>query len=160
MRASLVSKPALAAVARQLGIGQHLLLSSGELNSGGGDRDSILADAVEALIAAIYLDGGMEPCKTFVHSMNKRKLSGSAKKAKQKDAKTRLQEFAQSRGWALPKYKVLATTGAAHEQVFHVSCSLEPMNITTEGEGSSKRDAQQQAADRILQTIEATGDEV
>ncbi len=159
MRASLVSKPALSAVARRLGIGQHLLLGSGERNSGGDDRDSILADTMEALIAAIYLDGGMEPCKAFVHSMNRSELSGSVKQARQKDAKTRLQEFAQSRGWSLPKYKVLDTTGAAHEQVFHVSCSLEPLNIASEGEGSSNREAQQQAAEKILQSIEATGDE-
>lgn len=159
MRASLVSKPALASVARRLDLGPHLLLSSGELNSGGADRDSILADAVEALIAAIYLDGGMTPCRAFVISMNKSKLSRGVKKAKQKDAKTRLQEFSQARGWALPKYKVLTTTGAAHEQVFHVSCSLEAMGIDAEGAGSSKREAQQQAAEKILQTIEATGDE-
>mgnify|MGYP003672521241 CR=1 FL=1 len=160
MRASLVSKPALAAVARRLGMGAFLQLGSGELSSGGSDRDSILADSVEALIAAIYLDGGMKPCKAFVISMHQNKLSADVKKAKRKDAKTRLQEFLQAHGRALPEYKVVDISGAAHEQIFHVSCSLESMDIDAEGSGSSKREAQQQAAEKILESIEATEKQV
>lgn len=156
MRASLVSKPALAGVARRLGIGELLQLGSGESNSGGKDRDSILADSVEALIAAIYLDGGMEPCKAFVISMHEKKLSAGTKKAKQKDAKTRLQEYLQARGRALPEYEVVDICGAAHEQVFHVSCSLKSMGVYAEGSGTSKREAQQQAAEKTLESIEAT----
>ena len=156
MRASLVSKPALAAVARKLGIGEFLQLGSGELNSGGSERDSILADTVEALIAAIYLDGGMKPCRAFVISMHESKLSAGVKKGKLKDAKTRLQEYLQARGRALPKYEVVDISGAAHEQVFHVSCSLGSMGIDAMGSGPSKREAQQQAAMNILESIEAT----
>ncbi len=156
MRASLVSKPALAAVARRLGIGELLQLGSGELNSGGRDRDSILSDAIEALIAAIYLDGGMKPCKTFVVSMHETKLATGVKKAKQKDAKTRLQEYLQARGRVLPEYEVVEISGAAHEQIFHVSCKLVSMGIDAEGSGPSKREAQQQAAQKILESIEAT----
>lgn len=156
MRSSLVSKPALAAVARRLGVGEHLLLGSGESSSGGRDRDSILADTVEALIAAIYLDGGIEPCKKFVASMHGGEQPTAASAIEQKDAKTRLQEYLQARGDSLPQYEILEITGAAHEQVFHVSCSLNSMGIDARGSGSSKREAEQQAADKILQSIEAS----
>lgn len=155
MRASLVSKPALAAVARKLGLGEFLLLGSGEKNSGGSDRDSILADAVEALIAAIYLDGGMEPCKAFVAEISGSKLAKGVAAAKRKDAKTRLQELVQARGESLPNYEVVEISGAAHEQVFHVSCQLESMRVDAEGSGPSKRLAEQQAAKNVLDSIEA-----
>ncbi|MEX0962549.1 MAG: ribonuclease III [Pseudohongiellaceae bacterium] len=156
MRASLVSKPALAAVARKLGLGEFLQLGSGESASGGADRDSILADSVEALIAAIYLDGGIKPCKAFVTGMNGSKLSSGVAAAKRKDAKTRLQEILQAQGKALPEYSVVTISGAAHEQVFHVSCQLESMGINAEGSGASKRLAQQEAAKKILDSIEVT----
>lgn len=156
MRASLVNKSALAAVARKLNLGEFLLLGSGEKNSGGSDRDSILADAVEALIAAIYLDGGMKPCKAFVVEMSGNKLAKGVAAAKRKDAKTRLQELLQARGESLPNYEVVEIAGAAHEQVFHVSCSLDSMRIDAVGTGPSKRLAEQQAAQKILDSIEAT----
>ena len=156
MRSALVNKNALAAAARNLGIGEYLQLGTGEANSGGRDRDSILADTVEALIAAIYLDGGIDACTTFVNRISESKLAGEAAATEQKDAKTRLQEFLQAQGKNLPKYEVVEISGAAHEQVFHISCRLESLGTEATGSGSSKREAEQQAAKNILDAIEAT----
>lgn len=159
MRSALVNKNALAAAARSLGIGDHLLLGSGESNSGGNDRDSILADTVEALIAAIYLDGGMDACTAFVKKISESKLAQEeAAATEQKDAKTRLQEFLQARGKKLPKYEVVEITGAAHEQVFHVSCVLQSLGAAATGTGSSKREAEQQAAMKIMDALEAASE--
>lgn len=159
MRSALVNKNALAAAARSLGIGDHLLLGSGETNSGGSDRDSILADTVEALIAAIYLDGGMDACAAFVKKISESKLAlKEAAATEQKDAKTRLQEFLQARGKKLPQYEVVEITGAAHEQVFHVSCVLESLDAAATGTGSSKREAEQQAAMKIMDALEAASE--
>ncbi len=153
MRAALVNKQALAAVARSLRIGDYLQLGTGEANSGGGDRDSILADAVEALIAAIYLDGGIEACAAFVRRISESKLADDATVTEQKDAKTRLQEFLQAQGKNLPRYEVVDISGAAHEQVFHVSCTLESHRAAAAGSGSSKREAEQQAAMKVLSAL-------
>lgn len=160
MRSSLVNKTALAAIARKLELGKFLQLGTGERNSGGKDRDSILADTVEALIAAIYLDGGMAPCKVFVIAINGSKLATKSGVTKQKDAKTRLQELLQAQGRKLPDYEVVEVAGAAHEQVFHVSCKLESLNIQAQGSGSSKREAEQAAAEKILDSIEANKTQV
>lgn len=156
MRSALVNKNALAAAARSLGIGEYLQLGTGEVNSGGSDRDSILADTVEALIAAIYLDGGIEACTTFVKKISESKLAIDAATTEQKDAKTRLQEFLQAQGKELPKYHVMEISGAAHEQVFHISCRLESLGTEAAGSGSSKREAEQAAAKKILDAIETT----
>ena len=156
MRAALVNKKALAAAARSLGIGEYLQLGTGEATSGGSDRDSILADSVEALIAAIYLDGGIDPCTTFVKKISESKLAIDAAATEQKDAKTRLQEFLQAQGKSLPKYDVVKISGAAHEQVFHIRCSLASLGAEAAGSGSSKREAEQAAAKKILDSIEAS----
>jgi len=156
MRSALVNKNALAAAARSLGIGEYLQLGTGEAKSGGSDRDSILADAVEALIAAIYLDGGIDACTIFVKKISESKLAIDAATTERKDAKTRLQEFLQAQGKNLPNYEVVEITGAAHEQVFHVSCRLESFGTESAGSGTSKREAEQQAATKILDAIEAT----
>ncbi|MDA0281632.1 MAG: ribonuclease III [Proteobacteria bacterium] len=156
MRSALVNKNALAAAARSLGIGEYLQLGTGEANSGGSDRDSILADTVEALIAAIYLDGGIDACTTFVKKISESTLAIDTATTERKDAKTRLQEFLQAQGKKLPKYEVVEITGAAHEQVFHVSCRLESFGTESAGSGTSKREAQQHAAMQILDEIEAT----
>jgi ribonuclease-3 len=160
MRSALVNKNTLAAAARSLGIGEYLQLGTGEANSGGSDRDSILADTVEALIAAIYLDGGIDACTTFVKKISESKLAIDAATTERKDAKTRLQEFLQAQGKSLPKYEVVKITGAAHEQVFHVNCRLESFGTESEGSGTSKREAQQQAAMKFLDAIEATTNKV
>jgi len=156
MRSALVNKNALATAARSLGIGEYLQLGTGEANSGGNDRDSILADTVEALIAAIYLDGGIDACTTFVKKISESKLAIDTATTERKDAKTRLQELLQAQGKNLPKYEVVEITGAAHEQVFHVSCRLESLGAEFAGSGTSKREAEQQAAMKILDAIEAT----
>lgn len=156
MRSALVNKNALAAAARSLGIGEYLLLGTGEANSGGNDRDSILADTVEALIAAIYLDGGIDACTVFVKKISESKLAIDAAATEMKDAKTRLQEFLQAQGRDLPKYEVVEIGGVAHEQVFHVRCKLESLGAESTGSGTSKREAEQQAATKILEAIEAT----
>ena len=155
MRSALVNKNALATAARSLGIGEYLQLGTGEANSGGNDRDSILADTVEALIAAIYLDGGIDACTTFVKKISESKLAIDTATTERKDAKTRLQEFLQAQGKNLPKYEVVEITGAAHEQVFYVSCRLESLGAKSAGSGASKREAEQQAAMKILDAIEA-----
>jgi len=154
MRSALVNKNALAAAARSLGIGEYLQLGTGEASSGGRDRDSILADAVEALIAAIYLDGGIDACTAFVKKISESKLAIDTAVTDQKDAKTRLQEFLQAQGKSLPKYQVVEITGAPHEQLFHIRCSLESQGTEAEGTGSSKREAEQAAAKKILDSIE------
>jgi len=155
MRSALVNKNALAAAARSLGIGEYLQLGTGEANSGGSERDSILADTVEALIAAIYLDGGIDHCATFVKKISESKLAIDAAVTEQKDAKTRLQEILQAQGKNLPKYEVVEISGPPHEQVFHVSCRLESLGAESTGSGASKREAEQQAAKKILKAIEA-----
>lgn len=149
-RSSLVKKESLVAVARELRLGDHINLGVGELKSGGQHRDSILADAVEALIAAIYLDGGMQACKPVVERWCTEILGKSPAINSNKDAKTRLQELMQALGKPLPEYMVTSIEGEAHQQIFHVKCRVEPLRKSEEGSGSSKRLAEQQAAGKIL----------
>lgn len=153
MRASMVNKSALAEIAREMELGDFLLLGSGELKSGGMNRDSILADSVEALIAAIYLDGGMQVCSQIVRNLNEKNLNSHTGHRKQKDCKTRLQELMQARGRELPEYEITEVSGAAHQQVFHVSCKIDILNDAQMGSGGSKRDAEQQAAQKILEAL-------
>jgi ribonuclease-3 len=146
LRASLVSKPALASAARSLGLGQHLVLGSGEAKGGGRERDSLLADAVEAVIAAIYLDGGIEPAATLVRKLIANEASSGIEASAQKDSKTALQEFLQAQKRSLPAYRVISIDGAAHEQWFHIECEVEGLAQAVRGEGSSKKEAEQRAA--------------
>lgn len=159
MRASIVNKTSLAAIARELELGECLQLGSGELKSGGRERDSILADAVEALIAAVYLDGGMQACKSFVQRINVNNLSTDDNSTKKKDCKTRLQELLQAQGRQLPQYKVMEVSGAAHEQVFHILCKLDSFPEETRGTGTSKREAEQRAAEKMLEAIAVSAGE-
>ena len=121
-RATLVKGKTLAEIARELNLGEHLLLGSGEMKSGGHRRDSILADAVEAIIGAIYLDSGMAECKKCVLRWFASRLNKVSASADQKDAKTRLQEFLQGRSRPLPQYSVVAVSGEQHCQHFSVQC--------------------------------------
>ena len=152
MRSSIVNKQALAAVSRSLEIGDHVQLGSGELKSGGQSRDSILADALEAIVAAIYLDGGMTPCKEFVESWALELVHNPAQQ-REKDAKTQLQELMQASGQPLPKYRVVHTEGDAHEQTFLVECAVDGLDQPMQGLGRSKRGAEQQAAQKALQRL-------
>lgn len=150
LRASLVSKPALASAARSLGLGQHLVLGSGEAKGGGRDRDSILADAVEAIIAAVYLDGGMESAAALVRKLIAKEASSGNEASARKDSKTALQEFLQAQKRSLPTYRVVSIDGAAHEQWFHVECTVEGLAGAVRGEGGSKKEAEQRAAHLAL----------
>ena len=152
MRSSLVNQITLASIARELDLGECLRLGAGEKKTG-GDRDSILADALEALIAAIYLDTGLKNCKKVVESLFQSRLEKDLKIDQPKDAKTQLQEFSQVNGGQLPNYNVVKVEGEAHKQVFHVQCSLDGFPNTETTVGSSKRLAEQAAAKKMLQTI-------
>ena len=153
MRAGLVNKESLAEFARELELGECLRLGLGELNTGGKDRDSILADTVEAIIAAIYLDGGIEACRQFVRRWSEARLSSQFPDAQQKDNKTRLQELMQSQGLPLPRYEVVKISGEDHQQLFQVSCQVAPLADSQLGNGRSKRFAEQEAAQKVLEEL-------
>ena len=154
-RAELVRESALAAIAKTLAIGDQLVLGPGEMKSGGRHRDSILADTVEALVAAIYLDSGFDICRVVVMPWFAPLLDALPPPNKVgKDAKTRLQEWLQARQYPLPVYALLHEGGEDHARVFRVSCTLTQPAIRSEGEGSSRRAAEQQAADAALKDIE------
>lgn len=146
LRANLVNQQALHRIALGLGLGEHLLLGEGELKSGGAARPSILADCVEALIGAAMLDGGFGAAQTVVRRLFAGDLAAIDPRVSGKDAKTMLQELAQGKGMTLPVYTLLATRGHAHAQSFEVQCVLEGCGIRTEGQGNSRRAAEQDAA--------------
>jgi ribonuclease-3 len=146
LRASLVREQRLHELAAGLALGEYLRLGEGELKSGGFRRPSILADALEALIGAVFLDGGFESARSVVLRLYRPLLEHAGPKAAEKDPKTQLQEWLQSRRYALPQYSVLATRGAAHEQLFEVECLIRELDLRTLGTGSSRRLAEQEAA--------------
>ena len=153
-RSSLVKKDTLADLAREFSLGDYLLLGSGELKSGGFRRDSILADAMEAIIGAIYLDGGIKPVKKFVKENLEEQINSlSLEGTDNKDPKTSLQEFLQGRHLELPKYEVIATTGDDHSQNFEVSCTVEVVDEPVIGVGTSRRRAEQAAAQLMLEKL-------
>jgi ribonuclease-3 len=145
LRAQLVNQETLSGVARRLELGTLLLLGEGELRSGGCERPSILADAVEAVVGAVFLDAGYDAALSVVQVM----LADALKNldpAIGKDPKTTLQEHLQARRVSLPRYAVIATRGAAHQQEFEVECVIPDLGIRTLGEGSNRRSAEQHAA--------------
>lgn len=154
LRAGLVKGDSLAEIARELDLGHFLNLGPGELRSGGHSRGSILADALEALFAAIYLDGGYENAREIILKLFDNKLKGLSKKSQQKDPKTRLQETLQSKKHPLPVYTIESITGEQHEQCFTVSCKVELLNLTTKGRGTSRRKAEQDAANQFLRQLD------
>lgn len=153
MRASMVNKDSLAAIARDIELGDYMKLGAGEIKSGGKHRDSILADGVEAIIAAIYLDGGIHACKDFIRSWSIEKFTAQDTAQDQKDFKTRLQELMQARGKALPAYTVVEISGEAHQQTFLVECAIGQLTDPQQGSGRSKRTAEQSAAQKILDVL-------
>ncbi|GGZ61466.1 ribonuclease 3 [Lysobacter xinjiangensis] len=156
-RAELVRESSLARIARDLELGARLTLGPGEMKSGGHRRDSILADAVEALVAAIYLDSDFETCRAAVLPWFEKAMAALPPPNKVgKDAKTRLQEWLQGRQKPLPVYTLISEEGEEHARTFRVSCTLAQPEIVTEGEGSSRRAAEQLAAEAALARIEAT----
>jgi ribonuclease-3 len=155
-RAELVRESALAPIARELELGGRLTLGPGEMKSGGHRRDSILADALEALVAAIYLDAGFEACRAAVMPWFEAAMDALPPPHKVgKDAKTRLQEWLQGRQKPLPVYRLVEETGEDHAKTFRVSCTLAQPELVTEGEGNSRRGAEQAAAEAAMAAIEA-----
>lgn len=146
MRAALVKEQTLAEIAGRLKLGDHLMLGEGELKSGGFRRPSILADALEAIIGAAYLDAGFVSAEALVLALYEPHLKALDPKKIAKDPKTQLQEFLQSRKHVLPQYEVIAIRGEAHEQEFEVECSIPDLAIRTLGTGHSRRSAEQNAA--------------
>jgi ribonuclease-3 len=153
LRARLVRQESLALIAQNLGLSDHLLLGEGELKSGGFRRPSILADTLEALVGAVFLDAGFEAARRVVGSLMGDAIAGLDPKAEDRDPKTRLQEVLQSRRISLPVYRVLATRGAAHEQQFEVACEISTFQISAVALGSSRRAAEQLAAEQALQQL-------
>lgn len=150
MRAHLVKRETLAKVGRELNLGDWLQLGPGELRTGGHRRTSTLADAVEAVIAAVYLDGGVAAASALVDRLLASRLAEASPARHGKDPKTRLQEWLQGRHYALPNYSVLSVQGEAHDQSFKVACELPDLQLRSEGEGGSRRKAEQQAAESML----------
>jgi ribonuclease III len=157
LRARLVSREPLAEVAAGLELGSVLRLGSGELKSGGFRRQSILADALEAVCGAVFLDGGLAAVERLVQTLFAPRLAALPDPATLKDAKTRLQEYLQERGLALPRYRVERIEGAAHAQTFRVSCEVVGLGRRVQGGGSSRRRAEQEAAERMLGQIAPDG---
>jgi len=153
-RSLLVKGETLAALAKELEIGQYLLLGTGELKTGGRNRESILADSLEAVIAGIYHDGGMDICRQCVLSWYGSRIEQLSEIRNSQDPKTQLQEFLQSRGQGLPIYTVVVVRGKAHEQIFVVSCKIKTLDKLIQAEGSSRRRAEQQAAAMMLRELE------
>lgn len=152
-RAQLVCEASLAGIARELALGEQLELGPGELKSGGFRRDSILADALEALIGAIHLDAGFETCRKTVLGWFSSRFDSLTASGTEKDAKTRLQEWLQARALPLPEYVLLDARGEEHDKVFEVLCRLATPALETVAEGSSRRQAEQGAAARMLERI-------
>ncbi len=146
LRAQLVKEASLCEIAKRFDLGQCLLLGEGEKKSAGWRRPSILADAVEAMIGAAYLDGGFSGAQTLVKQFLGERISKLDPTEVSKDAKSRLQELLQSKKKPLPNYRVVEMQGEAHAQHFIVACEIDSYQITTQGEGTSRRNAEQQAA--------------
>lgn len=155
-RAALVNRRALAALARETGIGERLKLGEGELRSGGRQRDSILANAVEAVLGAVYLDGGVAACRVEIEELYRERLANLSIEDTGKDAKTRLQELLQARRAPLPEYTVTAIEGVSPNQRFIVTCAVCLLEYPTQGEGRSRRLAEQAAAASALKALEST----
>ncbi|MEM8661476.1 MAG: ribonuclease III [Pseudomonadota bacterium] len=157
MRASLVKGDTLAEIAREIAVGEHLVLGPGERKSGGHNRASILADTLEALAGAILLDAGYDKCSEVLLRLFSTRLDQLTAGQSEKDAKTRLQEHLQSVGSPLPIYDLVQVQGCEHDKVFSARCTLTQPRLTTEGTGKSRRKAEQAAAGEALQRLKIRG---
>lgn len=155
LRASLVNRDSLAELARGLELGEAIRLGSGELKSGGFRRASILADALEAVLGAVYLDGGFEAARACIGRLYEQRLAELPAAAELKDPKTRLQEYLQARHIALPSYQVVEVSGPPHRQQFQVACRIEALDVVTRAAGDSRRRAEQAAAQAMLDRLGA-----
>lgn len=154
MRSSLVKGVTLAELGRGFDLGEHLILGPGELKSGGHRRESILEDAVEAIIGAVYLDSNIQTCKTLILNWFEKRLTAIKPGNDQKDPKTRLQEYLQGRKIELPQYEVIQITGQSHNQEFTVRCTTSVTDKDVVTKGSSRRKAEQAAAEQVLELIQ------
>ena len=154
-RASLVNRDTLARIARRLDLGASLRLGEGELRSGGADRGSILADALEAIFGAVFVDGGFEAARRVVSACYGDELASADPGSLGKDPKTRLQEWLQARRLPVPEYAVVGVHGEAHAQQFAVECRIPLLNVVASGAGSSRRAAEQDAAERAWAEVTA-----
>lgn len=153
IRANLVKQDTLHQIAVELGLPEVVRLGEGEVRSGGSRRPSILADALEALIGAVYLDAGYAAAQSMVHRLFQNVEINPQMEASAKDAKTELQEWLQARKYKLPLYRVVGTLGAAHRQTFDVECEVSDLNLNERGIGSSRRAGEQAAAAAMLQVL-------
>ena len=153
LRASLVKDTTLAELAVDLGLGDHLILGSGERKTGGHRRESILADALEAIFGAVYLDSGFDAAKDLIDRVFEQRLTVLPDGEDLRDPKTRLQEWLQARKLTLPIYDLVSVTGKDHRQKFIVSCTVTELSQTTEGHSTSRRKAEQRAADDMLRVL-------
>lgn len=154
MRSSLVKGVTLAEIGRDFNLGEYLILGPGELKSGGHRRESILEDAIEAIIGAVYLDSNITQCKDLILKWFAKRLSSIKPGHEQKDPKTRLQEYLQGRKIPLPVYDVIDTSGQSHNQQFTVSCVTEVVDTEIVAKGTSRRKAEQAAAHQVLMELE------
>lgn len=155
LRAKLVKESSLAEIAMTLHLGDVLKLGEGELKSAGWRRPSILADALEAIVGAVYLDGGFAAAEQVVITLYRDKLTTIDPKVIDKDAKSQLQEYLQSKKMDLPEYQVVTIEGEAHAQTFTVECHIRKLKLTTTGAGTSRRVAEQQAAKLAMESIQS-----
>lgn len=153
LRSFLVKGDMLAEIAKEINLGDFLYLGQGELKSGGFRRASILADALEAIFAAVFLDGGIDAAKEVIVNLYRTRLQDPSLNDCLKDAKTQLQEYLQAEKRALPDYTLDKIDGDEHDQVFHVTCSVQGIKQVTTGEGSNRRRAEQMAARSMLKKL-------
>ncbi len=156
VRAHLVREDSLHRVALGLGLPSAMRLSEGELRGGGAQRPSILADAVEAIIGAVFVEGGFEPARALVERLFGEVIQATDAESWTKDAKTELQEWLQARRIAVPAYRITATRGQAHAQTFEFECAVPALGLAEQGEGRSRRTAEQDAARRLLDLLKAS----
>jgi ribonuclease-3 len=156
VRAHLVREDSLHRLALALGLPEVIRLSDGEARGGGAQRPSILADALEALIGAAFLDGGFAPAQAMVQRLFGETIATTEVDSWSKDAKTELQEWLQARKLPVPAYRIVATRGQAHAQTFDLECAVPALGLTEHGEGKSRRTAEQEAARRMLAALKAS----
>lgn len=150
LRASLVRDDTLAEIALELGLGEHIILGSGELKTGGHRRESILADAMEAIFGAVFLDRGFAAARAVIDSVYESRYRALPDVGDLRDSKTRLQEWLQARQMALPLYELAGTSGADHKQRFSVTCTVAEAGFVSEGESTTRRKAEQKAARKMM----------
>ena len=153
LRSSMVKDTTLATIAQEIGIGEHLVLGSGERKTGGHRRESILADALEAIFGAAYLDSGFAAAREMIEKVYASRLGSLPDVEELRDSKTRLQEWLQGRKMSLPDYELTSVSGQAHKQTFEVSCTVAETDFVTHGKSTTRRKAEQQAAADMLTAL-------